>query len=210
MMMDTNQYEQLKHLAERRKSIREFSKDPVSDEDIEKITAVAMTAPYASSRKNWGIEVIRDRETIRKAALSVDEVCSSMARRMRGDFGVQFEQYSKNFTFFSDAPVILVPYFRLSPVVSAMMYKPDPTDQPDPMAPTDQPDDSVLTWERDNYIKSISCVTMMILLAAESLSLGACCVTGALVAEKELCDIFSIKNGRHIGALIPIGHKKGE
>ncbi len=198
MMMDTNQYEQLKHLAERRKSIREFSNDPVSDEDIEKITAIAMTAPYASSRKNWGIEVIRDRAIIRKAALSVEEVCSSMARRMRGDFGERFEQYSKSFTFFSDAPVILVPYFRLSPVVSAMMSQPDPTD------------DSVLTWERDNYIKSISCVTMMILLAAESLSLGACCVTGALVAEKELCDIFSIKNGRHIGALIPIGHKKGE
>lgn len=196
--MDTNQYEQLKHLAERRKSIREFSNDPVSDEDIEKITAIAMTAPYASSRKNWGIEVIRDRAIIRKAALSVEEVCSSMAQRMRGDFGGQFEQYSKSFTFFSDAPVILVPYFRLSPVVSAMLNQPDPTD------------DSVLTWERDNYIKSISCVTMMILLAAESLSLGACCVTGALVAEKELCDIFSIKNGRHIGALIPIGHKKGE
>jgi len=209
MTMSNNQYEQLKLLAESRKSIREFSSDPISDEDIEKITAIAMTAPYASSRKNWGIEVIRDSDIIRKAALSVDEVCSSMARRMRGDFGGQFEQYSKSFTFFRDAPVILVPYFRLSPVVSAMLRKPDPTDQRDPMDPTYQLNDSVLTWEQDNYIKSISCVTMMILLAAESLSLGACCVTGALVAEKELCDIFSIKNGRQIGALIPIGHKKG-
>jgi nitroreductase len=184
-------YDSLKIIAERRKSIREFSDKDVSDDDIQKILDIAKTSPYASSRKNWGIEVIRDGECIHKAAEAVDAKCKSLRSELREDFSDMFASYSKSFSIFNDAPVVLVPYFRISPTVSSMLKSKD---------------DSVLTWERDTFIKSISCVTMMMLLAAESLHLGACCITGALIAEEELLDIFNIKNGRHIGALVPLGH----
>ena len=193
MNMNDNLYEALKTISERRKSVREFSDAPVSDDDIRKILDIAATSPYASGRGNWGIETIRDNAVIHAAADAVDRTCADIQSRMKGGYGDRFSEYARNFSFFKSAPVLLVTYFRISPSVSIMM---------------DSPDESVLTWERDNFIKSISCVNMLILLAAESLSLGACCVTGALVAEKELCDILRIKNGRNIGALIPIGHLK--
>ena len=191
--MNDNLYDALKTIADRRKSVREFSDDPVSDDDIRKILNIAETSPYASERGNWGVETIRDGAVIRAAADAVDRKCADIQSRMKCDYGDRFAEYARNFSFFRNAPVLLATYFRISPSVSIMM---------------NSPDESVLTWERDNLIKSVSCVNMLILLAVESLSLGACCVTGALVAEKELCDILRIKNGRNIGALIPIGHLK--
>ncbi len=65
-------------------------------------------------------------------------------------------------------------------------------------------------WERDNFTKSISCVVMLVLLAAESLGLGACYMTGPLIAEKEIGKIINIKKGRNIGAIIPLGYPKSE
>jgi nitroreductase len=193
--MSDSLYESLKTLAERRKSIREFSARDVSDSDIQKILGIAQTSPYASSRKNWGIEVIRDRECISRAAEAVDAKCVLLRSQLRGEYSEMFASYAANFSIFRNAPVVLVPYFRISPTVSSMLQSEN---------------DSVLTWERDTFIKSISCVTMMILLAAESLQLGACCITGALIAEDELLDIFNIKNGRHIGALVPLGYAREE
>jgi nitroreductase len=68
----------------------------------------------------------------------------------------------------------------------------------------------LLQWERDNYVKSIACVAMLILLAAESLGLAACHMTGGLIAEDALGPLAKIRKGRSIGALIPIGYRTGE
>ncbi|MBP5210361.1 MAG: nitroreductase family protein, partial [Bacteroidales bacterium] len=61
--------------------------------------------------------------------------------------------------------------------------------------------------ERDNLTKSLSCVAMMILLAAESLDLGACYMTGPLVAGKKLNQELEIRDNFILGAIIPIGFK---
>jgi nitroreductase len=48
---------------------------------------------------------------------------------------------------------------------------------------------------------------MLILLAAESLGLGACYMTGSLVAEAALAGLLAVKPGRSIGAVIPVGYR---
>jgi nitroreductase len=47
---------------------------------------------------------------------------------------------------------------------------------------------------------------MLILLAAESLGLGACYMTGPLIAGEELAQITGLSAGQEIGAIIPIGY----
>jgi len=159
---------------------------------IEKIISVARCSPYASGRKNWDIAVIRDRAVIATAADLVAAAAIDLAGTMRDDFRADFLSYAESFAAFRSAPVILVPNFRISPAVSMML---------------NPPDESLLTWERDNATKSISCVAMLILLAAESLGLAACYNTGSLIAAPELTALLSIRNGREIGAIIPIGYK---
>jgi nitroreductase len=189
-------YNVLLTIARSRKSVRAFRSERVPDDLIEKIIAVAKLSPYASARKNWGIEVVRDRSVIAEAAAVVDAASALLVERARHDYRESFRSYAENFSAFKKAPVLLIPFFRVAPTVTAMLEKND---------------GSLAVWERDNVVKSISCVVMLVLLAAEGLGLGACCITGALVAEDKLLRILNIKNGRHIGAIIPVGYPdKGE
>ena len=72
----------------------------------------------------------------------------------------------------------------------------------------EQTTDDILSWEHDNLTKSLSCVAMMILLAAESLGLGACYMTGPLIAGKDLNGILGLRDNFLPGAIIPVGHKQ--
>ena len=48
-------YTSLLELAEQRKSCRHFTAEPVSDDAVEQILAVAARAPFASGRSNWKV-----------------------------------------------------------------------------------------------------------------------------------------------------------
>ena len=187
-----NDYENLLKICEARKSCRAFDKEPVSADLIEKIRTAALTSPYASGRKNWRIPVMADGELLRKSAEVVERRVRELREKVRPDMQDAFASYARNFSFFSSAPVVFAPIFRVAPSLSLMVPA----------------DPGLLQFERDNYLKSISCVAMLILLAAESVGLGGCYVTGALIAEKELGDLIGIPPGWSIGALIPVGHKR--
>lgn len=187
-------YEALLKICESRRSTRVFDERPVPDEIIEKIKKVGYTSPYASGKKNWEIMSITNKELLGEMKKVIEKCTEEIQGRIRTDMRDQFAAYAKNFTVFASAPVVFVLKFRSAPSLSLMI--------PDP-------DKELITWERDNYVKSISCVAMLILLAAESLGLGGCYVTGALIAEKEIGELIKIPKGRSIGALIPVGYKRG-
>ncbi|HEY63892.1 MAG TPA: nitroreductase family protein [Caldilineae bacterium] len=51
-----------------RRSIREFTSEPVSDEDVQALLEAAMAAPSARNEKPWHFIVVRDPETIAQLA----------------------------------------------------------------------------------------------------------------------------------------------
>ena len=51
-----------------RKSIRKFTGDPVSEEQIQEILNAAITAPSAGNKQPWRIVIIRDKEQIHRLA----------------------------------------------------------------------------------------------------------------------------------------------
>jgi nitroreductase len=51
---------------------------------------------------------------------------------------------------------------------------------------------------------------MLILLAAESLGLAACYMTGPLLAQTEIAHLLNVKRGRDVAAVIPVGFRTGE
>lgn len=52
----------------RRRSVRRYTPDPVSDEQIKRILLAAMNAPSAMNRRPWHFLVIRDEEVRRRLA----------------------------------------------------------------------------------------------------------------------------------------------
>lgn len=187
-------YSALTLLAENRHSQRKFSEsDIVSEEELQSILSIASRAPFASGRSSWKIAVIKDRQQIRSLAAQVRESAAALASEMEEDAGNFFRRYSASFTFFENAPLLLVPYCRETATMRSMLR--------------DNASEEILLWEHDNLTKSLSCVSMMILLAAESLSLGACYMTGPLLAGKQLNGILGLRDNMILGAIIPVGHK---
>jgi len=181
----------LQQIASNRHSTRSFSATPIAPKDLADILAIGHSAPYVSGRKNWDIVVVDNHDIIQNMAEIVRSISHNFVPQIREDFREPFLRYAENFVAFASAPVVLVPVYRVSPSLSAMLPSPLP---------------AITEYERDNHIKSISCVAMMLLLAAEAKGLGACYMTGPLLAEDALCKLLNIRNERRIGALIPIGY----
>jgi len=188
------EYDALKSICDSRKSTRSFSGQPLTDEQIFAIREIALTAPYASGKKNWELMVVTDRTVIRELAGIVAACSQEMGERVRGDYKGMFLEYAEHFTAFEYAPALFIPVFKVQPSLSLML---------------EGVSNEVACWERDNYVKSISGVTMLVLLAAESLGLGACCMTGPLLAEQEIARRIGVRRGFEVGAVIPVGNVKG-
>lgn len=188
-------YNQLYAICQARRARRVFAEQPLSEDQIEKILGVAYTSPYASGRKNWEVQVVTDPSVLAAMAAAVQVKIAEIRGGIRADFAADFAAYATNFLAFAQAPALFIPTFRIAPTLSLMV---------------DSASDEIARWERDNYLKSISCVGMLTLLAAESLGLAACYMTGPLLAEKEIGELIKLKRGRNIGALIPVGHRTGE
>lgn len=171
-----------------------FEDRTVPEDIIERIKKVAYTSPYASGKKNWEITAVTDKGLLSKMKTVIERRTQEIQNKIRPDMREQFAAYAQNFTFFASAPAVFIPTFRVAPSLSLMISGPD---------------EDIIKWERENYVKSISCVAMLVLLAAESLGLGACFMTGPLIADKELCELLKTPVGKSIGALIPIGYKRG-
>jgi nitroreductase len=186
-------YHSLKVVCEKRKSLRDFANRTVSSEDIEKIKEIAMTAPYTSGRKNWDIMVVNDAVTIQKMADIVKLKSNELRKQLKEDFSEEYQNYADYFVIFEKAPVLFVPLFRLGMGLPYMLKNPD---------------DSIRQWERDSYVKSIAGVALLVVLAAESLGLGSCYMTGPLFAEHDFKKFLNIHDDKYIGAIIPVGYAK--
>jgi nitroreductase len=191
--MVQNRYQILKSICEKRKSVRTFLDKPVPTDYIEMIKQIAYTSPYTSGKKNWEIIVTESKESIHTIAQMVKENSDEIGEKIRSDFREGYTEYAKSFTFFEAAPLLFILTFRV-PYALSLMF--------------DKAEKFILEWERDNYVKSISCVAMLVLLGAESLGLGSCYMTGPLIAEKQIIEFLGIDKGKRIGAIIPVGFPK--
>lgn len=185
-------YDSFLALCQARKSVRKFLPDALSDEQIEKIRAAALTSPFAAGKKNWSLVVVSDRATIAQMSEAVKAKTAAIAETAREDYKSGFLRYAENFHIFADAPTVFVPTFRVQPSLSIIMG---------------EQGGEIGAYERENFAKSISCVAMLVLLAAKSLGLGSCYMTGPLLAGEELMKIVRVPRGHEIGAIIPVGYE---
>ena len=105
-------YTSLLELAEQRKSCRHFTAEPVSDDAVEQILAVAARAPFASGRSNWKVARVQDPQVIAALAAQVRNRAEALCADLDAETAPFFRRYAQSFTFFETAPLLLIPYCR--------------------------------------------------------------------------------------------------
>ena len=184
-------YATLEAICTARHSTREFLDTPVPRTLIEKILAIARTSPFAGGSKSWEVLVVQEQEHIAEAVRVVRSRVEELHTSIRPAFQQGFLEYARYFSAFESAPVLLLPVFKTIPTLTLMLP---------------EPSEHIIRMESENFVKSISCVAMLILLAAQSLGLGSCYMTGPLIAEEEIGRLVNVKPGRRIGAVIALGY----
>ncbi len=183
-------------VVEKRVSVRKFSSEEINIEDVKEIIRLAGKAPSPNNSQPWKFLIIKNNKKINDIADLVHKKIDSLFTKDVENVKSIVERFS---TFFTDAPILVA---VLSTDYSAIVDK---------ILPQNEITHEELNAMR-NYpdIQSIGAAIQTFLLAAVDKGLGACWLSGLLVAKKEIEDYLNIEKGSQLTACIALGKPEGE
>ncbi len=176
---------------QKRRSVRSFKTDDVSDELVDKLIKIAHIAPSGSNVKNWSYVVVKSDNYKQKLLKAVENRIEDLSSKMKSKTAKDnFLGYSKYFTFFSNAPVVIACVMKKYDSLSTRIIN---------------------RYDKENAVVSTAGVQNVaasienLILAAADEGLGTCWMTGPLIAKKTMEEILNIPEDEDLAALIPIG-----
>ena len=188
----TEKYDEFIKLLGHRHSCRSFAPDPVSEETLQSLSDAFDLAPQAGGK---GKRVLRcrfitDRSTIRSLAEQGQEAFDAFCQDIPSLFvREEVARYGENFFWFSEVPALAVISCRKAPsfLQNSVGHK------------------ASLIWGGE---LSAAMASFGLLLTAETIGLGACCLTGPLIVWREMESLLGVSKRDTLILLIALGHKK--
>lgn len=178
----------------KRRSVREFSAKDVSQNQVRKIISAAILAPSGGNQKNWSFIIVRDKKARQDLKKAVTDKIKELVGKMNSPRAKsEFVSYGKYFTFFSEAPVVIAVVMEPYDSLTARILKRYEADA---------------GYVNNAGVQSVSAAIENLLLAASALGLGACWMTGPLIAKNTLENILGINPPDSLLALVPVGYAR--
>ena len=167
-----------------RKSIRKFKQEDLDLDQIKKIIEVSINSPSGGNAQNWFVYIIKNKDILGGMRNEVETVYEKITGKSAP--GV--------YAFFNEAPVVLAvvqkPYIG---ALDAVIEKADANRSYD------------RKFIVNPGLQGVSSFITHILLVVHNEGLGACWMTGPLIAKPEIEKILGVKSPDNLVALIPIG-----
>lgn len=183
---------------EKRSTVRKFTLENVSVEDLKKLVYAAGLAPSINNSQPWKFIAVTNQQIIQKMAQSVH----GKINELYSDVDEQQANVKKTVDYFStifeNAPALIA--------VATTSYK----------AVSDQITGAPLSHEEMNEkrhhpdVQSIGAAVQNLLLTAVDLELGACWLSGLMVAQNELEQILKIESPWELATVVAVGKPTGE
>jgi nitroreductase len=186
----------IEELIRSRRSVRRYRPERPGRELIEKLIEVAACAPSASNKQPWRFFIADEPGTIARMADAVQQAVDRIARHIEPAFESAFRAYGDYFVRFREAPVVIVPAFRELVVLSNLMDQQTSADDRE----------TIRTMEFNSGLISASLAIQNLMLYAHSLGLGTSCMTGPLVAVREIKALLHIPDSWQVAACVPLGY----
>jgi coenzyme F420-0:L-glutamate ligase / coenzyme F420-1:gamma-L-glutamate ligase len=178
-------YQNLLSLMRERRSIRRFREEPLPAGTLERLLEAARWAPSASNRQPFRFLAIEAAEVRTGMADLVREAVEQNLGRMAEPERGAAAAYAEHFVGFEKAPLVLAVSFRARNLLAERLDLP-------------------AEWDL-GAVSSASAAVMNLLLAAHALGLGACWMTGPLLAAPRLEAFLGVPTGWRLSAIIPVG-----
>jgi nitroreductase len=188
---------ELLRIIKERRSIREFTKDGIDNEDIRILIDAARYAPSNSNRQPWKFIVLKNNNIKSEILEAVKKKTEKIRQAIEDkDLEDMFVNYSEYFLVFSGAPVVIAVLYKTGLSIAGHVLS--------------GADTGSGQGEIESELVSVSMAMQNLLLAAHAMGLGACCMTSPLVARAEIKKILDIRPPFEIAALIPLGKYEQE
>ena len=167
-----------------RKSIRKFERGDVDLNRIKKIIEISVNSPSGGNAQNWFTYIIKNKDIL---------------NRMRGEVETVYKKVTGK-----DAPGVYA-FFNEAPVALAVVQKPYIGSLDDILEKADKNRNYERKFIVNPGLQGVSSFITHILLVAHNEGLGACWMTGPLIAKPEIESILGVNKPDNLVALIPIG-----
>lgn len=181
----------------KRKSIRKFTDEEVSNEDIKTLIKAATQAPSGKNIQNWHFVVIKDKEKINNIAQIVENKNNELSSYLDdGNDKKNLTKFLKYHTIFKNAPILILAY--AGPYISAGFKALEAK--------------GASKKEIDNFLKpspgvqNIAAAMENLHLSASAMGYGSCWITGPLYAKEEITKFIGFnKEDYFLTAMTPLG-----
>ena len=184
-------YDALMALLRDRHSCRAFSPKPLEEGVLDALREAAQLAPQAGGNRNLNYSFLVDRKRIQDIA---DAGAKAFAKWCEGVPSAFIREetlkYGENFFWFGNAPALAAVTCREPPAFLQEAVG----------------DEAPTLWGGE---LSAAMGGFTLLLAAQTLGLGACCLTGPLVVRRVMEERLALAKRERLVLLVALGHKEG-
>ncbi len=185
------QYDELIKLIKARRSIRSYTEHPVSEEDINKIIEAAIYAPSPTNTQGWRFRIINNKNDIENLVNTIKLSAKKLFNKENEGVTDQIlNEYSENFYFFKNAPLVIIFYSKKPLGIAKDLFG-----------------DNDLLIRGSGLILSMGMALQNMTLTAESLGLSTCVVTGSLIAEEAINQLYPPPAKYELCGLLIAGYK---
>lgn len=184
-----------------RRSIRKYLDKDVPDELLIQAFELARWAPSGGNFQSWKFLVVKNRKMINRVVNAFQEKVNTFTNWPEAEeYRETAENYRKNAAFFREAPVLIVAltaqYESIADLILSKRQGKDPLAK------------QMIENRRSapTSIQQVGGFVGHLLLVLHGLGLGACWMSGPLIAKGEIEEILGIPQGEHLVACIPVGY----
>ncbi len=167
-----------------RKSIRKYEREDVDLNLIKKIIEISVNSPSGGNAQNWFTYIIKNKDILNRMRSEVETVYKKVTGK--------------------DAPSVYA-FFNEAPVMLAVVQKPYIGSLDDILEKADKNRNYDRKFIVNPGLQGVSSFITHVLLVAHNEGLGACWMTGPLIAKPEIESMLGVKKPDNLVALIPIG-----
>ncbi|MDF2668205.1 MAG: nitroreductase [Paenibacillus sp.] len=192
-------YEAFKHIVLDRRSVRKYTDQAVSADEIRELIDCARYAPSDTNSQTWEFIAVLNKDKIKEIeAITWEELHKRAAAAEANGLNKEARLLTKSFgpyaTAFSDAPVLII--CLATPYTSKFRER--------IFDPINLVDEAV--WAEEG-IKSSCLASQNLMLAAHARGLATCPMTGpVLLAADRLREYLGIEANRQINMVISLGY----
>ena len=178
-----------------RRSVRRFLPAPPDRALVERVLRAAIAAPSASNQQPWRFLAVSHQPTVVALSEAVRGAVDRLLPDLVPEAGDALRRYGDYFAGFGDAPLVIVVLWKPMQLLSSLVGVRAPASR---MA-------CITTLEENSALMGASLAIGNLLLSAHAEGLGACCMTGPLLAEEDVRSLLPIQPSWRIAAFVPVG-----